>query len=271
MVPLLQVSRVRSPEPAPADRVRGHDLLTASSLSRLLAVTPAGAVLIVDDALTDLLARSQAGTRRLTSRHVRFVKADSRAIESLLASHRVFALPRAQYTLGHSGFDLRTDLQPRVDGLAQVVSRKPCRDLTPAWADVPELVDATQLALVADQPEARGPIVIYLGLGEHSEPRAIDWPRAALRGLSGRTYDRRRPGDAGDLARQRELDAAPDAPLFAAPIVVRLALWRVPGGPMILPVDVGTPVRGAITRSPREEPPDLALCPSTIGEIERVR
>jgi hypothetical protein len=159
-----------------------------------------------------------------------------------------------------------------VNGVAELAGRARCQRLTAAWSDVPPLLDATQFTVMAPQPSARGPLVIYLGLAEHSEPRPREWPNAARRGLSGRTYDRSRARDSDDLNRQRELDLAfSTPPLFDAPIVVRLELWRVPGGPMMLPVEVGTPIRGAIARLQREDAEPLTLCRSSIGEIEPVR
>ena len=270
MLPVLQLSRLRPNEPASADRVRGHDVMTAAAFSRILSVTPAGGAFVVDDALTDLLARSQE-SRRLSSRQVVFVDPDAATVDALLSAHRVFVLPRAQYRLGHEGFELGTNLQPRVSGVAEVIGRRPCRDVTSTWEEIPELLDTTKLALIAHETMARGPVVIYLGMNEPSEPHASDWPQAALRGLSGRTYDRRDARASDDLNRQREVDKTPGAALFDAPVVVRLEMWRVPDGPAILPVDIGTAVRGALARQAREDVEALTLCPSSTGEIEPVR
>ena len=270
MLPVLQLSRSRPDEPAPADRVRGHDEMTATAFSRILSVTPVGGALVVDDALTDLLVRSQE-SRRLSSRQVVFVDPDAATIVALLSAHRVFVLPRSQYRLGHQGFEIGTNLQPRVSGVAEVIGRRPCRAVTTAWEEIPELLDSTKFALIAHEATARGPVAIYLGISAPSEPHADGWPQTALRGLSGRTFDRRDARAADDLNRQREADRAPGSPLFDAPVVVRLEMWRVPDGPAILPVDVGTAVRGALARLAREDVEALTLCPSSTGAIEPIR
>jgi hypothetical protein len=270
MLPLLQVSRSRAHEPDPRDRVRGHEQMTATSMARILGVIPPRGVLVVDDALTDLLARSHAGTTRLASGNVIFVKPDASLIETMLPSHRVLALPRAQYVLGHSAFRLETDFQPRVNGVARVVSRMPCGRIRSAWSEMPELIDATRFAFVVDGAPTRETIVAYLGLDEYSEPRPLDWPRDVRRRFGGATYDRNRPSRMDDLNVAREIDgASASAPIFAAPIVVRLELSGAPSNAAILPVDIATPIRRAMVRGPRDA--SIVLCPSWLGGIEPLR
>jgi hypothetical protein len=272
MIPLLQFSRAGRADAEPADRTRGHDTLTAAAMGRILSLTPSGGVLVVDDAISDMLARSQAGSRRVASGAVRFASlrsADAFAGESPL----VLLMPRAQFVLGHTGFALRTDLQPRVEGIAVRGDRRPCHHATPEWTTAPALAGATRIAAVARDRALHGPMVIYLALGSWSEPRPVDWPDAARRGLTGRTYDRRQSPDAIALARWQERDRTPAvADVFGAPIVVRLELWRAAGGVSILPIDIGTPVLAVMTRV-RPDPPSrpLALCPAAAGEIEPLK
>ena len=272
MIPLLQFSRADGNEPEESDRFRGHETLSAASMSRILSTTPTGAVLIVDDAITDLLARGAAHTPRIATRSVLFASRQSGA-ELARPSQRVLVMPRAQFILAHSGFDLRTELQPRVPGVAVLGAYTPCHEITTGWSSATTLQNATRIAAVAGAPELHGPAVIYLGLGEWSEPRPLDWPEPARRGLTGRTYDRGRPADALEVDRLRQRDQAPDASdVFSAPIVVRLELWRAADGPSILPIDIGATIRGAITRR-RVDPPSqpLTLCRAVAGEIESLR
>jgi hypothetical protein len=68
-----------------------------------------------------------------------------------------------------------------------------------------------------------------------------------------------------------ENGAPPDDPVFSHAFVARLELWRVPDGPMILPVAVGQPPAAALVRS--TTPGDrsgLRVCPSFPGEIVRL-
>jgi hypothetical protein len=181
-------------------------------------------------------------------------------------------MPRGQFDLQHQGFSRAETVQPHVPGIAAFERAADCAVLEGKWQHVPDLSRSSSLALVATRPDVRGPVVIYLGSSGPMNPNPLDWPRLSLRGYLAGVYDLRKEADRQRFERDGLEDHAPrDDRVFGFTYLARLEIWRIPDGPMILPIGLGQAPEAVLARGViRADRNSLRLCPSFPGEIERL-
>jgi hypothetical protein len=108
---------------------------------------------------------------------------------------------------------------------------------------------SSRLALVADTDAEVGPMVVYLASAQRPETRAIDWPSLTMRGYHVRSYDREAVGEAARIGASIREDGVPaSSPVLTPRYLTRLELWRTPGAPHILTVELGLTPVAAIAR-----------------------
>lgn len=251
-----------------ADLIRGHDALNWQRFLQVLSAIPAGGGLVVEDAIVSMLATDAGRRRAQAGRPVVLVPPERDVLARTLARTAVFALPRRQSTLRHLGFQL-VDLSPRAPGVAEVRAGTPCAIVDRAWSDADALTATPGFALVVDDEPSRGPVQLLLGSAGSLAPER-SWPRRAERGFAWSEVDRR--GANGHVRAQALLTglAAPAGhPIAAAPVLTSIDIWRVPGGPFILPVTFrDTPSAVLIRRREDAVPGRVWLCPSLPYDVK---
>ncbi|HYN09331.1 MAG TPA: hypothetical protein VES67_18255 [Vicinamibacterales bacterium] len=279
LFPLLQWSHRSAVPIAPADEPRGQETLTRRDFSYLLNALPTRSTLVIDDAISDVLLRSTAGTVQQSGKVLSLVARDGREAARAAIDGRLFALPRAQFDLQHQGLARAESSGPPIPGLVAFTRAGECASVESQWLATKDLSRSSRLAVVSDRPDARGPVIIYLGSHVAFDVHPIDWPGWTMRGYHSGTYDRAKEPDRLRLDRDRSGDghdrsgdgAPADDPVFGHAFLARLELWRVPNGPMMLPVGLGQPPEAALIRA--TTPGDrgsLRVCPSFPGEIVRL-
>jgi hypothetical protein len=271
-LPVLQWTHRSAIPTAAADEPRGHEALSRRTFSQILGAIPAQSAIVIDDAITAILWRSSATTEQVAEKRFDVIPHDGLAAERAATAGRVYAMPRAQFDLQHRGLIRVENAGPGITGIAAFERASDCSPVDIQWQEARDLVRSSHLALVADRPDARGPVVIYLGSSAPLSPHPYEWPEWTLRGYFVGTYEFRREADRQRLDVDAVEDRPPrDHPVFGYPYVTRLDLWRVPNGPMILPVGLGHPPDAVLVRgmTPADQA-GLRLCPSFPAEIERL-
>ena len=267
-LPWLQLAARPERITADADLVRGHDALNWQRFLQVLSAIPAGGGLVVEDAIVSMLATDAGRRRAQAGRPVVLIPFSHDQIARTLPRTAVFALPRRQSTLRHLGFDL-VDLSPRASGVAEVRAGAPCQIADDTWRAAPALTAATGFALVADDDLARGPASVLFGSDVALSPER-SWPRRAERGFASTEVDRQ--ADAGDARFQGTLSAAgaPAGDLLAGSrFLTSIDIWRVPGGPLVLPVTFkGRPSVALIRRRGDAVPGRVRFCPSAPYDVK---
>jgi hypothetical protein len=271
LLPLLQWSHRSARPVAAADEPRGHERLARRDASQIFDALPSGSTIVIDDTITALLLRGSAQTALIRGKAVTAIARDGAASRAA-SDGRVFAMPRAQFDLQHQGLSRVETSEPRVPGIVGFERAGNCPAVAGEWRHVPDLAQSSSLALVATRSNVPGPVVIYLGSSGSMSPTPLDWSRGSLRGYLAGSYDLRLEADRQRLDLDGVEDQAPrDDRVFGFTHLARLEIWRVPGGPMILPIGLGRApeavlARGVIPAGGN----DLRLCPSFPGEIERL-
>lgn len=272
-VVVLQYTEMRSIE-APADRQpQGHYALSRGIFLQLVETLPAGAVVVAEDAVTALLGRALPSRVRIRY-ELHTTPADKLAVARQLSDSRVFALPRAQRRLQHLGFRLVAVDGP-VSGLAEVRPGGVCSaPLTTEWRVVPELTDSRQFTMTTDDPQSRGPLVLFAASQERPDVRAVDWPPGALRGFHPRSFTQADAADAGVLSEELKTYGADPNGLGGppqAPHVARIEMWRTPEAPLELTVGLGVIPNQLMARlADTAAAQTLTLCPSFEHEIQAI-
>ncbi len=250
----------------------GQESLSRESMQRVLGAMPDGAVLVRDDAMTDILLRSLDGVSRRTGKSLRMVDRDSPvlAAEAARRDAAVFALPSAASVLPLRAFALSNGLLP---GLARVRRVGSCDGVAADWRTVPALTSSRTFALVAGDAASHGPIVLYVASDAPFAARPVDWPGATTRGFSWDVFDRAPSGSAYARASSFAEDAAPLHGVWRdAPHVARLEIWRTPDAPLDLGVDLGaTPVAAtARVRPDAGADQHVSVCTTTAYARARI-
>ena len=279
LLPVLQWSHRSAIPIGSADEPRGHERLARRDFSQILAALPARSTIVIDDAIAEILLRSAAGAAQVIEKQFTAVPHDRTAVphdrpavERLAAAGHVYAMPRAQFDLQHRGLIRVESARPGIPGIVAFERASECAAVDVAWQEAQALARSSHLALVADRPDARGPVVIYLGSSIPLNPHAFDWPAWSVRGYYVGTYDLRREADRVRL----DLDSVEDRPprdnrVFGYPYLTRLDLWRVPNGPTVLAVGLGHAPDAALARAmTTAETSGLRLCPSFPEDIDRL-
>ena len=219
----------------------GHDRISLEGMRRALEAMPDQSVLITEDAATDTLLRSLDGTWQRSGKTLRLMSSprdDAAAVVGNQSAH-VFALPLAQAALPYLGFRLLDTSLPGILGLSEVQTGGACHAIGKEWAPIPDISRSTMLVLVARDPREEGAIAIYAGSDRPLDPRPIDWPAWVARGFLTSAYTAR-DEDRTRLEHDVLDDAlARDQPVLNLAYVVRIELWKVPGAPALLAVDLG--------------------------------
>jgi hypothetical protein len=271
-VPAFQLASLGDPAvPRPAPL--GHEDLSGRSLVRLIAALPNDSALVAEDAIVDMLQRAAASNATVADKRAGIVSERVEDLDKALTGHRVFALPRAQTDLQQQGFRLQDPQDVFVRGVAEVLPGGACGSIGATWLDLPGATGSTHLAFVADGPDGRGPIIIYLASDAPLRPAPLDWPGLSRRGFFESHYDTTRDAD----RRQLDADVATDRgpvghAVLRAPIVTRLELWRVPGAPLTLVVSLERAPGLAVART-RDAGPDsrVRVCPSFGHTVSRLQ
>jgi hypothetical protein len=249
----------------------GQESLSRQSMQRVLGAMPDGAVLVRDDAMTDVLLRSLADVARRTGKSLRVVDRDSAvlAAEAARADSVVYALPSTSSVLPLRAFALSDGLLP---GLARVRRAGSCDAITAGWRALSSLASSRTFAVVAAADASHGPIVLYVASDTPFAAQPIDWPGATTRGFSWDVFDRAPDGSES----AREGSFAEDAALLQgvwldAPHVARLELWRTPDAPLDLGVDLGTTPVAAMARVRPDAGADQHVSVCTMTRYTRVR
>lgn len=269
LLPLLQTQRRSSFDAGTPIEARGHDRLSHRGSWRMVRALPDRAVLVEEDAVIDLLLRSVAVELRRAGKTLRVVPRRTQAVADELERGQVFALPRAQLELQHRGFRFTVEAAPPVPGIARVLSGGACRQLGPDWGEIPDLSKTSRLAVVADRPDAYGPVLLFLGSVSRLDQTTLGWPPETTERLLARQYDLGRDEDRRSLAYAVGAHAAPpDSAVFRAPHVTELELRRTPGAPLVLPLALNRAPTGAIARTVSHAPDvRLEICPSFAYEV----
>jgi hypothetical protein len=233
----------------------------------LIGALPSGSTIVIDDAISDLLWLSSTRTAQQSGKSFRIVSRDGQDAIRAVADTVIFTMPRAQYRLQHQGLARVDAADPGIPGVVAFTVRGACTPIESQWRESGDLSKASAVAVVADRGAARGPVHIYLGGNSAFTVEPLEWPAWSMRGYHAYAYDRSRDGDRQRLDRHRTEDAAPaDHRVFAYPFVARLELWRVPNGPLVLPVGLGQKPETAIARAvTATDANGLRLCPSFIS------
>ena len=267
LLPVLQWTHRSAVPIDPADLPRGEDALSRRHVSQLFGALPSGSTIVIDDAATDLLLRSSANAAQHSGKVFRFVSRDGRDALGAGMNSMFFTMPRAQRRLEHQGVR-RAAANTGIPSVVAFTVAAECTPIGSQWLEADNISLSTAVAVAADRPGARGPVVMYLGAGVAMSPRPVDWPEWTVRGYFVDSYDRSRDADRQRLDVHRREDVAPpDHRVFGFPFIVRFELWRVPDGPMVLPVELGQAPAVAIVRAVTLGDADgLRLCPSFAGK-----
>jgi hypothetical protein len=173
-------------------------------------------------------------------------------------------MPRAQFDLQHHGLR-RADAGAAVmPGVVAFETAGACAVVETRWVETAAPAPSSRIAVVASQADARGPVLVYLGSPVALSPHPLDWPAWALRGYYADTYDFRREADRQRFDSNTAEDRPPPAAgVFKYPHITRLELWRVPNGPMALPLGLDHQPEIALIRgSTAADGLNLEVCPS---------
>jgi hypothetical protein len=272
LVPVLQLARPLAP--SPQDRVPfGHQGLSLSSFGQLLGAMPDRSVLVKEDAVTDLLLRALSGTWQKSGKSLAVVGRHSPALPGLAstAGVLVYALPAAQTELQNVGFRLTDAPPPARTGLSEVHWAGPCLPLSRRWEDATKVSGSGTVALVAADDVSRGPLELYVA-GNGTFTGLPGGPGAAAVGASRRAYAFSNRDDAAHRARDfGDNGVAGDQQLTAAASVLNLEVWRRPGAPAMVPLDLGAVPDYALARYSPGDLQKLSLCPAFPYERKAIQ
>jgi hypothetical protein len=269
LLPLLQAAQPAE-TPLPARVPHGHAALSPAAYGRLVAALPDSAVLVREDALTDVLLRSQDGTWQRTGKSLRTIDRESSALGALAQSPstHIFALPSAQASLQSRGFRLSDAPPPQMRGVAQVAWGGSCAPLTQTWSDVSAVASAETIAVVAEDDASRGTVELRVGGDRPFEPQQIQWTAYAAPGFAKESYDAGREDDRTRLDEDLADASVPRGTgLEAAAHGLALTIWRRPGAPPTLMVGLGAAPSLALARYAPGDEQHLSLCPAFPREI----
>jgi hypothetical protein len=257
LVPLLTWS-ARAESMPPGVAAIGHERWSLHDIDRVRVSLPPDAVVIADDALSDVLLRAAAA--HPAGAITPTVSRTTSEIDRQLDKNRpIFALPAAQQQLQNLGYRIDPGQGPA--GVAQVKTGPGCRVATTAWRDVSWDGAAQAIALAARDETERGPILVYAWFdGARPEVRPRDWPPGALYGYHSAVYVLSGDGQEA-FKRDAAADGLPEDRRAADGAAVRLELWRVPRAPRELAVELGAaPARVTMRLIPDDNRTRLLVC-----------
>jgi hypothetical protein len=273
LLPVLQWTHRSAAPIDPAGLPHGHQEFTRRSFSQLIGALPTGSTIVIDDAISDLLWRGSTKSAQQSGKSFRFVSRNGQDAIRAATDTVIFTMPRAQDRLQHQGLARVDAADPGIPGVVAFTVGGACTTIESQWRESEDLSKASAVAVVADRGSARGPVHIYLGGNSAFTLEPLEWPAWSMRGYHADAYDRSRESDRQRLDRHRTEDGAPaDHQVFAYQYIARLELWRVPNGPLILPVGLGQKPAAAMARAiTAGDANGLRLCPSFISSASPPR
>jgi hypothetical protein len=268
LVPWLQIQHQLAVGSLQPPTTLGHGSLSLRQFWRLARALPAGA-LVQEDASTDLLLRAAVSRIERSNKPLRVIARDPDLVKRAAVLGPVFALPRSQLWLQKRGLRFSVEDQD-LPGVARYKSARSCALLRSDWTDLPELLAAPGLALVASQPDDLGPAAIYYGADQPIQGTTSSWPGSSTRGFQVRLYDRNRIPDLAERLKAQGIE--PSSALLNTPYVLRVVMWRTAGGPESLAVAIDGAVRVAVARGePGGSWRSLLLCPAFDEKASPIR
>ena len=263
LVPVLQLSaRTDAARPPANAGLQGHERTTLQGVSQTLRMMPATSGLVVEDAVTDVLLRALDGAWQRAGKTLQLVPRRRADVTVALGrpGHHVFALPAAQEDLWRVGF--RLTHVPDWPGAAELHAGGACTVAGGEWRDLADLSRSSMLSVVAEADAEEGPILVYAASDQRPAARAVGWPPLTTRGFHEASYDRSTNALPVDAA-AREDGLPTGSPVLGARYVTRLELWRTPGAPRILTVDLGVTPAVAVARLRQDAAVQrLTVCPA---------
>lgn len=162
----------------------GHEALSAATLSQLVDSLPDGAMLVREDAATDILLRATDERWVRTRKSLSSIGRSSAALPRTIAERPglVFALPGAQADLEREGFELGEAPLPRITGVAVLRPSGQCLPLTRDWQDVTAVAGPGLTVMTAgagDEPGlellASGSTLLAPHTPDHAELARVRW------------------------------------------------------------------------------------------------
>jgi hypothetical protein len=248
LLPLLQLSARAGEATSAHAGLEGQERLTLQTVAQTLRILPDDSAIVEEDATLELFLRALDGTWQRAGKRLQLLpRRAAEVAAALTAGTHVFARPAAQAELSSIGFRL-TPLHD-APGFAEVREGGVCSPLDTQWHTLPGVLRSSRLALVAETDAEAGPMVAYLASDQPPVVRAVDWPPLTTRGFHVRSYDREADGDLTRIEASILDDGVPaTSPGLMARYLTRLELWRTPGAPRILTVELGTTPVAAIAR-----------------------
>jgi hypothetical protein len=251
----------------------GHGARSVDDMSEVLARLPDAAVVVEEDASTDVLLRALDGRWQKTGKRLARSAATGEAVAEALARSggRVYTLPLAQSRLQWVGVEMKDAEGTGVAGLAEAARVVPCDALGERWTPASGLAGAAAFAVTSGDVRRYQGALIYVATSQPPAPAHAPWNDPADGTWRQAMYDL-----ALDADRQRlDTDAAHDelapeaaAALRASPFVVRLEVWRRGAARPTLGVTLGAPVVAAFARAVESTPGSaLVICPSFPREV----
>jgi len=241
----------------------GHVSLTRQQFSALVSALPEGSVLIVEDAITDILARDVVGRLQRRGKRLAMVARDPDEVAAALHSGPTFALPAAQVTLQRLGFVL-TRAGDELPGLARVARRGDCETVPGHWTRLASWT-GTGFSAIAAARDAPWHIVAYVGGAAPLKAHPDHWQARPGLGFHARDYDLTLDTDRLRLGADLAIDRpSSDEPPFKGRHVSRVEVWRAAGAPDVVPVAFSDVADAWLIRA-RRSPGDttVAVCMTT--------
>ena len=287
LLPVLQAARTRGEERDDRVFASGHEQMSLQRVRGLLNIVVDGAAIVREDASIDLLLRAAMVSGPPGMKQFVVMPREADVIERAFAAGPTYAFPRGQLELGHRGFVLEpvaaASRRPDgtwegIGGLEAIAGRKPCHLMQSDWVDVSDVAATGRIAVVAESEASFGPVVVLLA---GSKPPGLvpeGWSLRMGRGFQWAVFDRRTEERTKRLmAEGQALGVPAEHPVVADAVLVRLALHRIPRGPLALPVTLGGSFPVAIARlDPTAASERLHVCDAsgahvtafTIGESD---
>jgi hypothetical protein len=274
LLPLLQLPQVIARHTA---SLNASDLggagRSVDDMAAILARLPDAAVVVAEDAPTDVLLRALDGRWQKTGKRLARSDASPDAVAGALARSggRVYVLPVAQSRLQWLGVDMTDAGTTGVDGLAEVVRVVPCDTLSERWLRAPGIAGAAAFALTSGDMRRYQGLLTYVATSQAPSPAHALWSDPADGTWRQAMYDTRIDADRrrldSDVARD-ELAGDAASALQTSPFVMRLEVWRRGAGRPTLGVTLGAAATAAFARAVETTSHrPLAICSSYPREV----
>jgi hypothetical protein len=280
LVPVLQLTRLRSEQSDDQLPLRGHEQVTFREMTAIMNALRPNAVLVEEDASVDVFVRAVGFGGHRTTKPFTMVHRDADAIRRALEASPVYAFPSGQQDLSLRGFVIEPvtigfrradEVGNRIAGVAAVTAARPCVAVAGEWSDLSSTLTEGRIAMSAESETDSGPVVMYLGRSSQAEPRPDGWPPSATPGFHVDTFDQREPSARASLIAAAGADGVPnEQAVLKQPFITRLRVYRTPRAPLALPILLGGGFTAGIAKAGGEDgqAPRLTICDAPAVQIE---